>query len=740
MGSCCSQPSSDLAELQLVVNDAAGHPSSAGVCSVVAASTSSGSTSSASHSDLSLASAPEHATLVMGFSPAEMEEASRRGGIPQDLLVRLLLRGEELGFASNWRALTTRAEGLECLIASGKQMILRSLTTLDEDIIALLRSSSIKLLCAERIRRGDLERILRRQDLEAMEISMEASSGQRIFLSPDEAADAFARGTREVGVLTYGWNTPDEPDPTGTILQRIRHFLRGPLGKSITAIFWDFPSLHQKPRTPEEDKAFGQALDRMGDLYASVTGVTVMRHRAIPPRPTSYDGRMLVIPPSEFPSDAGAVSAQLGLADHGTVASLHHDARKRRWAVRYETHEQASAAVLALGTRLAPTGGAVFLEWNARAYADRGWTTFETAVSTEAMARVAFYPNQKAVLDGLPPKLIEIDGEIDGAEAVVALAADYAPDADATRRVARMRASINEATFTGSGDKQVVVRLYNDYVVRMSSAFNTIGGMQTTFEGPYNATAAWQGTMHFADGGVYEGQLVGEKREGHGTMTFADGSSYTGEWAVDKWHGQGTHRDANGDTYVGQHVEERREGAGRFTNAFGDLFVGQFKEGHPEGHGVSRYANGSVYEGEYRDSKFDGQGTYTHPSGVVYNGGFRAGLFEGRGTYRFGDGGRLLGCFRANEHVGQGARWSADGQTAWVVYDGEQREEVSLDEALLIAELVSDSPAEGTEDQIARLQGEIARLQEELARQLSSEKTQSAEESEETNDSETEEQ
>ena len=64
----------------------------------------------------------------------------------------------------------------------------------------------------------------------------------------------------------------------------------------IVGLFWDFASLHQHPpggeRTTTEQAAFDRALERMGDLYASAIGTTVLQLKEIPSRPKEYDGAL----------------------------------------------------------------------------------------------------------------------------------------------------------------------------------------------------------------------------------------------------------------------------------------------------------------------------------------------------------------------------------------------------------------------------------------------------------------
>ena len=56
------------------------------------------------------------------------------------------------------------------------------------------------------------------------------------------------------------------PDREGVVLANVIAFLKSPLGEHIKAVFIDFMSLYQKPRTSEHDVAFAAALGVMADM------------------------------------------------------------------------------------------------------------------------------------------------------------------------------------------------------------------------------------------------------------------------------------------------------------------------------------------------------------------------------------------------------------------------------------------------------------------------------------------
>ena len=102
----------------------------------------------------------------------------------------------------------------------------------------------------------------RRQELE----QLDAASPDSPLLPQAEAVKLIERGDRSVGVLTYGWLCPQNPDPKGDRLRLVHQALKA--RPRIEGLFWDYPSLHQHPkngdRTAEEDKQFLRGIEVMG--------------------------------------------------------------------------------------------------------------------------------------------------------------------------------------------------------------------------------------------------------------------------------------------------------------------------------------------------------------------------------------------------------------------------------------------------------------------------------------------
>ena len=106
----------------------------------------------------------------------------------------------------------------------------------------------------------------------------------------------------------------------------------------------------------------------MANVYASALGTTVMRHRGVPARDPSLDGKVVVLVPP-----GGALDAEAALRDalgvHGAVQSIRKD-DEGAWHATFASHAAAEAAVAAGQGRGLKDATAIFLTYNGRAYDD----------------------------------------------------------------------------------------------------------------------------------------------------------------------------------------------------------------------------------------------------------------------------------------------------------------------------------------------------------------------------------
>jgi hypothetical protein len=78
-----------------------------------------------------------------------------------------------------------------------------------------------------------------------------------------------------------------------------------------------------------------------------------------------------------------------------------------------------------------------------------------------------------------------------------------------------------------------------------------------------------KGLLTFTDGGVFEGQWLGDKKHGIGVYSYSCGDVYTGQFVSDVCHGTCEVRYANGDVYTGECANGLKNGRGVLTRSDG---------------------------------------------------------------------------------------------------------------------------------------------------------------------------
>ena len=214
----------------------------------------------------------------------------------------------------------------------------QALSELDTILIKVLLSGAIRLLRVEWLMKQlDNFKMQNRQALEELEKSGVSPSP---LLSGEEAAALVRRGDRSIGALTYGWLSPGDPDPKGSRFRVLRRALKG-MAIRIEALFWDFGSLYQAPRTPEQSASFKLALEggAMNQLYASILATTVLQIEEIPPRPAEFDGVVCLF---KLSANVDENMVRAALIRFGTIESC--DLSHSPPIVRFASHLSAVAA------------------------------------------------------------------------------------------------------------------------------------------------------------------------------------------------------------------------------------------------------------------------------------------------------------------------------------------------------------------------------------------------------------
>jgi hypothetical protein len=439
--------------------------------------------------------------------------------------------------------------------------------SLDAQLVAAVRSGSIRLLAADCIRSGSLHSMARRQELEARERRGEGP----FFLSPKIAAVALEKGDRSVGVLTFAWGSPEQPDDDGTRFHAVQQFLQSPQGVHIRALFVDFMSLPQSPRTPVEDAQLALAFTVMAALYASATGTTVLRH----------------------------ATAQ---ANDATVRPYW----KRGWPVfesgvtnevlaRFTFFPRVVAALERLSPKVFDIG-------------EGGSSAGHSAASGECGAEY-----DADVVDGAGPRIERVRSAIE--------AATFTYQADRPRVINLYNefiGNLNQAMKISGEDVAYTYGGETNAEGQREGRGTLWGSNGDVYEGEWKTgrPEGW-GLLRCAGGDVYEGEWKMGKLNGHCKCRYASGASYDGEFVADKKHGKGSYRFTDGSLYEGEYRNDKRDGNGTFRFAMGDVYEGAYVGDKKHGGGTYRYADGMCKVSDYRAGVAVGEGARWSNDGLV---------------------------------------------------------------------------------------------------------------------------
>lgn len=185
----------------------------------------------------------------------------------------------------------------------------------------------------------------------------------------------------------------------------------------------------------------------------------------------------------------------------------------------------------------------------------------------------------------------------------------------------------------------------------------------TRFQGQFvrdGSLLTGQGKVTWANGDVYQGELLQSRRHGQGEFTWANGQRYRGTWVSDVPQGKGSLKFASGNQYDGDVAQGLPHGTGRMVYASGDSFQGRFLQGKPDGSGTYRWANGQTYEGAWSNDQPNGKGVLVYANGNRYEGNQLNGVPDGTGTLAYASGDVYSGQFSQGQAHGEGTyTWKA---------------------------------------------------------------------------------
>ena len=258
-------------------------------------------------------------------------------------------------------------------------------------------------------------------------------------------------------------------DPKGERVKVVRSALV--VNLHIVAIFWDWASLPQAPRSLSDDEMFKRALSGINEVYASAISTAVLQLKEIPPRPVEYDGWVCLFGLAEGTTERAVRAAFERFGDVKSV-SLKPPSGAR---VCFYTHESAYAAKRAGSVDGLCSG--IDTEYNETSYDGRkddpagrdddegtGWCNFEDAVSGELICRLCAAPRTREALATLPPKMLLLSSA--GSPEPV----EMPEDVQLNTRVDDVVARIERAKFIGKADEPMVIEKYKEYVARIAHA------------------------------------------------------------------------------------------------------------------------------------------------------------------------------------------------------------------------------------------------------------------------------
>lgn len=177
----------------------------------------------------------------------------------------------------------------------------------------------------------------------------------------------------------------------------------------------------------------------------------------------------------------------------------------------------------------------------------------------------------------------------------------------------------------------------------------------------------------FANGAVYEGEMLNEMLHGKGYYRHPSGYSIRGNFFENKIQGEGEYR-WKSTTYQGQWANNAPHGHGKETVAGVYTYDGEFQFGIKNGKGKWTIEGKGWYDGEVKNNTFNGRGTFCWNDGKMYVGHWKDGQRHGKGKMVWPDGRVFEGNYVNNKKEGVGQFKWADGRAYYGPWRSGQQE------------------------------------------------------------------
>jgi hypothetical protein len=122
----------------------------------------------------------------------------------------------------------------------------------------------------------------------------------------------------------------------------------------------------------------------------------------------------------------------------------------------------------------------------------------------------------------------------------------------------------------------------------------------------------------YANGDVYYGSFVNNKKSGFGKIVFKDGSTYIGNFKEDQYSGEAIYTDVNGELFAGYFIQGKKDGIGYCKYSDGATFAGVYYDNKANGSGVSiDKENWMKLEGEFKNGEFSSGYNRENVTGIL---------------------------------------------------------------------------------------------------------------------------
>lgn len=130
-----------------------------------------------------------------------------------------------------------------------------------------------------------------------------------------------------------------------------------------------------------------------------------------------------------------------------------------------------------------------------------------------------------------------------------------------------------------------------------------------------NGVPEGEGTFRYDDGRRYDGMFSGGRFNGAGRMTYPDGRRVVAQFR-DDYEVSGTITFADGRVYEGQLLKGIPQGKGTLTMRDGGSLTGAFQNGRAEGRALQTRPDGSSFFGPFSGGVAQGAGLCSGPGGA----------------------------------------------------------------------------------------------------------------------------